>query len=206
LNEKYEDIFCQYTIFEDINVVKTEVVRGTHNPDFKHSKNFSFLVTPKLLDNLMNKSFYIQIWGEQKHPKPDVMNSAISTKEYFEREKESGGLKNTSNFVKDRTVDPEKERLEEELHLANVKEKRSAILLDNVQKLIQKANSVKKTRVPIPVLIKVVETLDQKELARIIDRYATEPEEPGNTIVYQQQQPQQLNSDIPMTTTICNIL
>jgi hypothetical protein len=46
-------------------------------------------------------------------------------------------------------------------------------LKDNVQKLIQKGNSVKKTRVPIPVLIKVAETLDQKELARIIDRYAT---------------------------------
>ena len=31
---------------------------------------------------------YIQIWSEQKHAKPDPVASKISTKEYFDRQKE----------------------------------------------------------------------------------------------------------------------
>ena len=31
---------------------------------------------------------YIQIWSEQKHPKPKSSSQILTTKEYFEREKE----------------------------------------------------------------------------------------------------------------------
>lgn len=39
----------------------------------------------------MNKCFFVQVWGEQKHPKPDAMNKSLSTKEYFDKEKELHG-------------------------------------------------------------------------------------------------------------------
>jgi hypothetical protein len=37
---------------------------------------------------LLNKSLYIQIWADQKTPKIDLSSAKITTKEYFEREKE----------------------------------------------------------------------------------------------------------------------
>ena len=52
----------------------------------------------------MNNSFYIQIWGEQKHPKPEIMKNALLTKEYFEREKESGGSKTATSFSKNKVI------------------------------------------------------------------------------------------------------
>jgi hypothetical protein len=42
-----------------------------------------------MLDFILNKEMFIQIWGEQKHPDPSKMYSKITTKEYFEKEKEN---------------------------------------------------------------------------------------------------------------------
>ena len=36
----------------------------------------------------MNKHFFVRVFGEQKHPNPKQDLSKMSTKEYFEREKE----------------------------------------------------------------------------------------------------------------------
>jgi hypothetical protein len=58
----------------------------------------------KLLDNLVNNSLYIQIWGQQKQPNPELMKKALPTKEYFEREKESGGTKTATNFIKNKVL------------------------------------------------------------------------------------------------------
>ena len=35
----------------------------------------------------MKRSIYVQVWGEQKHPKPIEAFKTLSTKEYFEAEK-----------------------------------------------------------------------------------------------------------------------
>ena len=60
----------------------------------------------QFLDFLTNKSFYVQVWGEQRNPSPDRINTKISTKEYFDRDKDNGvesvsktlGRVNTNNF------------------------------------------------------------------------------------------------------------
>jgi hypothetical protein len=43
----------------------------------------------KILDAFLNKSFYIQIWGEQRHVKPNPAAMKISTKEYFAQDLEA---------------------------------------------------------------------------------------------------------------------
>lgn len=35
----------------------------------------------------MNRYLLIQLWGEQKHPKPETFNKNITTKQYFEQDK-----------------------------------------------------------------------------------------------------------------------
>jgi hypothetical protein len=79
LGPVYEDIFCQYTIMNDPTVYKTEVVKGTNAPVFKHQKQFTFQMTPALIDFIMNKPFFIQVWGEQKHPKPVFIYKIFQT-------------------------------------------------------------------------------------------------------------------------------
>jgi len=96
LSDKFEDIYCQFQVFNDPTVYKTEVIRGTHNPEFKFSKQFTFTATDKFLDYILNKPLYIQVWSEQKHPKPKKSSQILSTKEYFEREKEMSQATNIS--------------------------------------------------------------------------------------------------------------
>ncbi len=44
-----------------------------------------------MLNNLLNKCLYIQVWGEQVHRQPDPANAKISTKEFFDRERQLYG-------------------------------------------------------------------------------------------------------------------
>ena len=88
LPSNFEDVFCQFTIFNDKTVYKTQTLKGDKGFKFNFTKQFSFPPTNEFLDFLLNKCLYIQIWAEQKLPKPDPTAAKISTKEYFDREKE----------------------------------------------------------------------------------------------------------------------
>lgn len=87
LKEVYEDFYCQFLMLNDPNMYKTEVIKGTSTPNFKFQKQFVFAAaSPEMIDFILNKPFYVQVWGEQKHPQANAMNSKITTQEYFDRE------------------------------------------------------------------------------------------------------------------------
>jgi len=207
LDEKYEDIFCQFTMFKDPALNKTETVRGTNNPDFKFSKIFSCLVTQELLDNLMNKSLYIQIWSEQKHPKPDAANSKISTKDYFAKEKEIHGGSAVNGGI-NKHVDTEKMKLKEDLNVYLIKEKRYMLTMENVQKLITLAQKNNRRIIPPEVLKQIFEATNKEAAEKILSSYLAQPEPNQN----QQVQPiTVVHSSRPVsetqnTSTTCNIL
>lgn len=48
INPNYEDIYCQFQIYKDPVMNKTDVIRGTNNPNFKYSKQFTFQATPEV--------------------------------------------------------------------------------------------------------------------------------------------------------------
>lgn len=56
---------------------------------------------------MMNKCLYLQLFAEQKHPSPDKINMKITTKEYFDREKENsqnnlvGKMPNKVKIIRD---------------------------------------------------------------------------------------------------------
>ena len=95
------------------------------------------------------KQFYVQIFGEQKHLTPDPASLKISTKEYFERDKDVS-IANVSSkvtiletkyhIIKYHTaiimfflkaVDPEAQKLKDEINIYKEKEKR------NVQTIVR---------------------------------------------------------------------
>jgi hypothetical protein len=59
----------------DATLYKTDVIKGTNAPNFKHQKQFTFQLTPELIDFILNKPFYIQVFGEQIHPKLVFLNT-----------------------------------------------------------------------------------------------------------------------------------
>jgi hypothetical protein len=47
INPIYEDIFCEFKLFNDATTYKTEVLKGK-NTDFKFSKQFTFVATAQV--------------------------------------------------------------------------------------------------------------------------------------------------------------
>ena len=54
------------------------------------------------MNNLLNKSLFIQVWGEQVHRNPDPANAKITTKEFFERQHQMYGDRNVINGIESR--------------------------------------------------------------------------------------------------------
>jgi hypothetical protein len=84
LNPAYEDVYCQFSIFNDPTLYRTETVKGNNGFNFKFCKQFTFTATPEFIDFLLHKTLFIQVWSEQKHTKPDPAFAKVSTSEYFE--------------------------------------------------------------------------------------------------------------------------
>ena len=49
-----KDTFCQYTLFDDPNVLKTDAIKATNQPDYKYSKQFQYLVNQKVIFNFIS--------------------------------------------------------------------------------------------------------------------------------------------------------
>lgn len=166
LNEKFEDIYAQFQVFSDPTIYKTEVIRGTNNPQFKYKKQFTFQCTPRFLDYVLNKPLYIQIWSEQKHPKPKKQSQILSTKEYFNREKET--INNVSGKTISNKIDPEKETLKNDLELERSKAKQAANTLKMVEKLVFVA---KESPIPGSVVTGVMNAPNNEAADKIIKEF-----------------------------------
>ena len=129
ISEIYEDIYCQFQMIHDPTIYKTETVRGTNLPNFKFQKQFTFMVTAELINFILEKCLYVQIWGEQKHPKPDQINNKLTTKEWFDKESanEPSQLMRSSAFT-NKQVDPNVQRLQDEVNMLNMKDARNKII------------------------------------------------------------------------------
>ncbi|CAF0775133.1 unnamed protein product [Brachionus calyciflorus] len=172
-NPIYEDIYCVFQMYKDNIIHKTDTIKGTSTPDFKFSKNFTFEVTQEMLDFLLNQCLYIQIFGEQKHPKPEQINNKITTKEFFEREK-IDSQKNLIGKIST-TVDPETEKLREELKLSKIQQSRLEQSIANVNKLIQLSGGSSIGSIYVQSIILAT---NEQEVNRILSDYVKNKDKP----------------------------
>jgi len=207
INDKYEDIFCQFCVFNDPTVYKTQVVKSAKNPEFQFTKQFTFTATKQFLDYILNKPLYIQIWSEQKHPKPKKSSQILSTKEYFDREKEV--VNHISGKAISNKIDPEKETLKNEVELLKTREKKAT----NALKMVQKLVFVAKDR-PIPgsVVTNVITASSNEAADQVIKEFfesKQEGSEGGQLQSYLDacnQQIELINNQHQQTSQACNIL
>ena len=92
-----------------------------------------------MLDFIQNRSVYIKVFSQQK-PNPNQNVSSLSTKEYFEKKHEDAANSISgkmpfkvfnhiiylpffyNNFINLKTIDPEIQKLRDELHFYKMKE------------------------------------------------------------------------------------
>ncbi|QQP52767.1 Uncharacterized protein FKW44_005014, partial [Caligus rogercresseyi] len=79
----FQDVHCVYKIYLEENPNETEMISFTSNPDFIHSKKFSFsTATAQLVNYLNRESVSVRIMGKQHIRKSAVAHSkGLSTKD-----------------------------------------------------------------------------------------------------------------------------
>ncbi|KAH9368829.1 hypothetical protein HPB48_004328 [Haemaphysalis longicornis] len=71
LPKRFTDIRCKYRMFKDKEDTVTEAVSGTSDPDFNHTKTFSYRpATVELVEYLSDSYVAISVWGVQVEPVP----------------------------------------------------------------------------------------------------------------------------------------
>jgi len=66
---------------------------------------------------------FIQVWGEQKHPSPDLAVSKMTTREYFDKEAENAQT-NMSGKMREKSTDPELQKLKDKIKFLEEKSKK----------------------------------------------------------------------------------
>lgn len=197
IHDRYEDIYCQFHVYDDKTPYKTQVVKKAKNAEFKYSKQFTFTATQKFLDYILNKPMYIQVWSEQKHPKASS-SQILSTKEYFEREKEI--INNISGKAISNKIDPEKETLKNEVELLTIREKKAANSLKMIQKLVFVA---KENPIPGSVIKAVMNAPSEKEADKLIKQFFESNARPASAKSVNYEEYYMRNQE---TSQACNIL
>ena len=116
---------------------------------------------------ISNKCFYIQVFGEQKHPDPNALNNKLSTKEFFEKDKENAN-NNSIGKLSNKTVDPESQKLKEDLNVAMMKQQRYEFTIVNIQKLIGVANG---TPINPAILQALMQSSSEQEASGILNDF-----------------------------------
>ncbi len=66
---------------------------------------------------------FIQVWGEQKHPSPDLAVSKMTTREYFDKEAENAQT-NMCGKMREKSTDPELQKLKDKIKFLEEKSKK----------------------------------------------------------------------------------
>jgi hypothetical protein len=98
---------------------KTNVIKNTNKPKFSYKQAFFYKSNKELLDFIEKQSIYIQVFGEQKHPKPKQTQSNLSTSEYFDKKLE------TDAKIPSKLIDPKSLKLENELNFLKLKDEQN---------------------------------------------------------------------------------
>lgn len=165
---KYTDTYCKYSMFLDTTEIKTNVVKATSMPAYKHSKYFNFdLVTSQLVDYLSNGCLMIQVWGKQKAGQPAV-KKAQSTKQFNMAELAAKGSNQNQDIPK--TVDLEKTQLKFRLAVAKKRQERLDAKVAQFKKMLEVAEKYNKARIETMVIKEVMSAPNMKVAEKAIAR------------------------------------
>lgn len=156
LNARYTDIYCKYSIFNDTEETKTSVISDTSNPDYNHSKMYSFTpVTKQILEYLHDGFFVVQVWGKQQTRRSAALFAkGKTTKEMLTVDRDIMARSSKVHGGKV-PVDPQKQSIVVELLLLKKQQARLQQRVDGTKKLIERAELLQRNKIPVHVLKEV---------------------------------------------------
>ncbi|XP_077485277.1 kinesin-like protein KIF28 [Amblyomma americanum] len=156
LPKRFSDIRCKYRMFKDQEDTATERVSGTSDPDFNHTKTFSYRpATVELVEYLSDSYVAISVWGVQVAP---VSATGVRPKGRVLKKSFQEDLINQTNAlmngfrINGRNVDPNKQSIIVELLLMKKQQARQNQKLENLRRLVESAESQQQKRVPVSVV------------------------------------------------------
>ncbi|KAK4299096.1 hypothetical protein Pmani_028601 [Petrolisthes manimaculis] len=181
LPNKYADMYCTYTIYLEEKETRTKTVSETSNPDFKHSKMFTFPVaTQQLMDHLKNGNLTIKVMGKQRVRRSAMPRiNGLTTKDMLKSDR--AVFSKTANLMNGfqmngRVVDPQKQSIIVELLLMKKTQARLQQKVDAVRKLVKEAENISKVRVSTSLLKEVLQANTPEQADTIIRKISDDPD------------------------------
>jgi kinesin family member 1 len=100
--------------------MNTILIKGSNKPVFNYSRVYYYIVNREFLNFIEKKSIYIQVFGSQKNPKPDLKLTGLNTQQYFDR-KVLEASNTVYGKVPSNEINPEILKLLNEVEFQNLK-------------------------------------------------------------------------------------
>jgi hypothetical protein len=163
-----KNVYCKYKFYLDKDAVETEKISGTINPNFNHSKSFTYEpVTQGLLDYLSDQPLVIEVWGQQTGASTSKMRRNMTTSELVQSDREKKSSTAANSGFKDAD---EKYKMLCELATAKRRAERAESKLKAVQDLVSSLKKSGSTTVGMAELDKILHPAQQrfKSTARVV--------------------------------------
>ncbi|XP_050706833.1 kinesin-like protein KIF28 isoform X2 [Eriocheir sinensis] len=177
LPNKYADMYCTYRIYLDEDETKTKTVSETSNPNFQHSKIYSFTpATEQLVHYLKNGTLTVRVMGKQRVRRSAMpLNKGLTTRDMLKSDR--AVFSRTANLMNGfqmngRVVDPQKQSIIVELLLMKKTQARLQQKVDSIRKLVKEAENISKIRVSTSLLKEVLQANSPEQADLIIRKIA----------------------------------
>lgn len=161
--------YCKYKFYLDKDTTSTNSVGSTINPNYNHTKKFSYNpVTKQFVQYLLQQNMVVEVWGSQG----GIVNnnngpSQMTTKQLMNQDTEKA---DTANKSSDTQNLEEKLRMFAELQTCKKKNERIEKKLKKIENIIDEAKAAKKTQIEI---CKLEEILKGSEALAVFKAAAT---------------------------------
>ncbi|XP_071522909.1 LOW QUALITY PROTEIN: kinesin-like protein KIF28P [Panulirus ornatus] len=179
LPTKYADMYCAYKFYLDEKETKTKLVSETSNPDFSHSKVFTFSpVTDQLVHFLQHNNLAIKVMGKQRIRRSAMPRTqGLTTKDMLRSDR--AVFSRTANLMNGfqmggRVVDPQKQSIIVELLLMKKTQARLQQKVDSIRKLIKEAENISRVRVSTSLLKEVMQASSPEQADLLIRKLSGE--------------------------------
>nr|XP_045611322.1 uncharacterized protein LOC123766295 [Procambarus clarkii] len=180
-----QDMYCSYLIYLDKEETKTKLVSETSNPEFGHSKIYTFTpATQQLVDYLQNGVLTIKVMGKQKVRRSALARDpGLTTKDMLKSDRQvfSSRTANLMNGfqMNGRVVDPQKQSIIVELLLMKKTQARLQQKVDSVRKLVKQAENISRVRVSTSLLKELINANTPEQADLIIKKLAADSDREG---------------------------
>nr|XP_053626423.1 kinesin-like protein KIF28P [Cherax quadricarinatus] len=173
LPNKYSDMYCCYKFYLDKEETKTKLISETSNPEFAHSKIYTFSpATQQLVDYLQNGILTIKVMGKQKVRRSAAQrNQGLTTKDMLKTDRHV--------FSRTRVVDPQKQSIIVELLLMKKTQARLQQKVDSIRKLVKEAENISRVRVSTSLLKEVLNANTPEQADLSIRKLAADSDRDG---------------------------